>query len=349
MDMRRDYYEDVQLLRTGVHRFWFVALIVGLAILPLFVRSYTVYTLSYLAVNVVVAVGMNVLVGYTGRVSLGHAGFLAIGAYGTVLFMTELHLPFFLAVPAAAFVAAGFGFILGLPALRLEGPYLAIATLGFGLAITQIIGRARVFGGHMGLSVPSMTLGPLTLSSDRAKYYVIVTVAFLLTLAARNLMTTRVGRAFRAIRDSDVAAETLGINLTRYTTLSFAVSAFYAGVAGGLMAFVLGFISPGQFNFVLSVMFLAMVVVGGLGSTLGSVLGGILVGYLNLKMDMLQDLPLVGAALESFSTRFMTVAGLPNVGWIFMGLVLILVVIFEPLGLYGLWLRSKRYWLAWPF
>ena len=174
-------------------------------------------------------------------------------------------------------------------------------------------------------------------------------VTVVLGLGARTLMKSRVGRAFQAIRDSDIAAETLGINLAYYKTLSFAVSAFYAGMAGGLFAFVLGFINPDQFTFILSILFLAMVVVGGLGSTLGSVLGGITVAYLNLRMEVIQELPLLGPVLEAISEQFLTVSGLPNVGWIFMGLVLILVVVFEPLGLYGLWLRTKRYWKTWPF
>ena len=349
MDMKRDYYEDVQFLKDHVQRFWFVVLILALAALPLLVQNYTVYVVNFLAINVMVALGMNILVGYTGQVSLGHAGFVAIGAYGTVLLMTGLHLPFPLALLGAAFIAAGFGFLLGLPALRLEGPYLAIATLGFGLAVTQTIGRWSLFGGRMGLSVPKMSLGPWTLSGDKEIYYVIMTLTVVLALGARTLMKSRVGRAFQAIRDSDIAAETLGINLAYYKTLSFAVSAFYAGIAGGLIAFLLGFINPDQFTFILSVLYLAMVVVGGLGSTLGSVLGGITVAYLSFRMEVIQELPLLGPVLEAISERFLTVSGLPNVGWIFMGLVLILVVVFEPLGLYGLWLRTKRYWKTWPF
>ncbi len=349
MDMKRDYYEDVQLLRRMPARVSFVAMLLALAALPALVPNYTVYTLNFLATSVIVALGMNILVGYTGQVSLGHAGFLAIGAYSTVLLMSEMAMPFPLALAAAAFISALFGLLLGMPALRLEGPYLAIATLGFGLAVTQIIGRWSLFGGHMGLSVPELTIGPWELTSDRQKYYLIVGVTVLLALTARNLMKSRVGRAFQAIRDSEIAAATLGINVAYYKTLSFAVSAAFTGVAGGLLAFVWSFISPGQFTFTLSVLFLAMVVVGGLGSILGSVLGGVVVGYLNLKMDVVQDLPLLGGAIERFSERFMTAAGLPNVGWVFMGLTLILFALFEPLGLYGLWLRGRRYWGTWPF
>lgn len=349
MDMKRDYYEDIQFLKETPARFWFLVLLLALVTFPLFAPNYTVNLVNLLAINVIVALGMNILVGYTGQVSLGHAGFLAIGAYTTVLLMMKLAVPFPLALLIGGFVAAGFGFLLGLPALRLEGPYLAIATLGFGLAITQIIGRWSFFGGRMGLVVPQLSLGSFTLAGDKPLYYLIITLTVLLALGARTLMKSRIGRAFQAIRDSDIAAETLGINLAYYKTLSFAVSAFFAGLAGGLMAFVLGYINPDQFNFILSILYLAMVVVGGLGSTLGSILGGVVVAYLSLKMEFVQEVPLLGPLLESMSEQFMSVTGLPYVGWVFTGLVLILVVVFEPLGLYGLWLRTKKYWMTWPF
>ena len=349
MDMKRDYYEDIQLLDSKILWFWFLMLIAALITFPLIAPNYYIYMANYMAINVIVTVGLNILVGYTGQISLGHAGFFAIGAYGTVLLMTALHLPFLLAIVVAAFIAAFFGFVLGLPALRLEGPYLAIATLGFGMAITQVIGRWQVFGGRMGLETPDLSIGPFAIDTDRQLYFVIVTIAFLLILAARNLMKTRVGRAFIAIRDSDIAAETMGVNLTLYKTLAFAVSAFYAGVAGGLMAFLLGFINPSSFNFILSIYFLAFVIVGGLGSILGSIMGGVVMTWLLLVLDKVQELPYLGAVLISFSERWMNLAGLPNIASIIFGLIIILLVVFEPLGLYGFWIRTKIYWKTWPF
>jgi len=162
-------------------------------------------------------------------------------------------------------------------------------------------------------------------------------------------MKTRVGRAFIAIRDSDIAAETMGVNLTLYKTLAFAVSAFYAGVAGGLMAFLLGFINPSSFNFILSIYFLAFVIVGGLGSIFGSIMGGVVMTWLLLVLDKVQELPYLGAALISFSERWMNLAGLPNIASVIFGLIIILLVVFEPLGLYGFWIRTKIYWKTWPF
>ncbi len=255
--------------------------------------------------------------------------------------MTELSAPFVLALAAAGVVAALFGFLLGLPALRLAGPYLAIATLGFGLAVTLIIGHSSFFGGHMGLRVPTASLGPIELRGDVSKYYLIVGTTLALGLAARNVSVTRVGRAFRAIRDSEIAAATMGVDVAYYKTLSFAVSAAYAGVAGGLLAMMTGFISPGVFTFMLSLMFLAMVVFGGLGSLPGAVLGSIVMGYLNLEMDAFQELPLVGGLLQAFTDRFLSPAGLPNVGWVVTGLLIVFILILEPRGLHGIWTRVE--------
>ena len=347
--MKRDYYEDIQLLGSKILWFWFMMLIGFLILLPFMVPNYYIYMANYMAINVIVTVGLNILVGYTGQISLGHAGFFAIGAYFTMLSMTILHLPFLLALLLSAFIAAFFGFILGLPALRLEGPYLAIATLGFGMAIIQVIGRWQIFGGRMGLEAPSIAIGPYTFESDRELYFLIIPITFRLIIAARNLMKTRVGRAFIAIRDSDIAAETMGVNLVYYKTLAFAVSAFYTGIAGGLMAFLLGFINPSSFNFILSIYFLAFVIVGGLGSIFGSIMGGVIMTWLMLMLDKVQEIPHIGSVLVLFSERWMSLTGLPNISSIILGLIIILLVVFEPLGLYGFWIRTKIYWKTWPF
>ena len=349
MDMKRDYYEDVQLFTSGVVLFWFATLIVFLALFPFLFKNYYVYVANYMAINVIVAIGLNLLVGFTGQISLGHAGFFAIGAYGTVVLMTKLHLPFLLALPGAALIAALFGFVLGLPALRLEGPYLAIATLGFGLTITQVIGRIEWFGGRQGLHTPDLTIGPLVLNSDREFYFLLMPITIALAVAARNLIKTRVGRAFIAIRDADIAASTIGVNLVFYKTLSFAVSAFYAGVAGGLFAFVLRFIEPEIFTLLMSIMFLSMVVVGGLGSIMGSIAGACLLSLLDLQLRNILSIPYLGPWLETLSHSYFSITGVSNIQYIVFGLILVLIMLFEPLGIFGIWLRTKIYWKTWPF
>jgi branched-chain amino acid transport system permease protein len=351
MDMKREYYEDIRLFESNVVLVWSLAFLIFIFTLPLYVPQYHFYLLNLMLVHIILAVGLNILVGYTGQISLGHAGFFAIGAYGTTLLIMKLNMPFLLALPLAGFIAAFFGFILGLPALRLEGPYLAIATLGFGMTIMQIIGHWDFFGGRAGLQVPPLDIGfGYILKTDISKYYLILIITVLMVIAARNLMKTRVGRAFVAIRDSDIAAEVIGVNLTVYKTLSFAVSAFYAGIAGGLFGFVLGYFNPEPFNLILSIIFLVMVVVGGLGSILGAILGASLITILQFSLlKNIKEMPYVGDFLVFISTRWLTVVGLENFGSIVLGLIMIGIVIFEPLGMYGVWLRMKKYWRTWPF
>ena len=325
MDMKREYYEDVELFSSNVVLFWSLAFLVFLFTLPIYTPNYYVYLLNLIMVHVILAVGLNILVGYTGQISLG-------------------------------FIAAFFGFILGLPALRLEGPYLAIATLGFGLTIMHVIGRWDIFGGRMGIHAPPLDIGApkigvsWVLESDISMYYLILIIAIIMVVAARNIMKTRVGRAFVAIRDSDIAAEVMGVNLTTYKTLAFAISAFYAGIAGGLFGFVCGFFDPFTFNFILSIIFLVMVVVGGLGSILGAIMGATLITY--LQYDLLKNVseaPFIGDFLVSISKRWLTVVGLENFGSIALGLIMIGIIVFEPLGMYGVWIRIKKYWMTWPF
>ncbi len=349
MDMKRNYYEDVQLFSSAVVVFWFAALIGLLYLLPQFAGNYYIYVANYIAINIIVAAGLNLLVGYTGQISLGHAGFFAIGAYGTVVLMTKAGFPFLLALPCSALVAAGFGFLLGLPALRLEGPYLAIATLGFGLTITKVIGRIEIFGGREGLHAPDIVIASFVIDTDTEFYYLLITLTILLLVLMRNLIKTRVGRAFIAIRDADIAAQTMGVNIVYYKTLAFAVSAFYAGLAGGLYAFVLKFIEPEIFTLMMSILFLAMIVVGGLGSMMGSITGAALLCWLDLKLRNILDLPYIGQWLEQLSNQWFSITGVSNIQYIVFGSIMIAIMLFEPLGLYGIWIRTKKYWRTWPF
>ncbi|MBN1883741.1 MAG: branched-chain amino acid ABC transporter permease [Deltaproteobacteria bacterium] len=338
MDLKRSYFEDIKLFESGVVLFWSVVLLALLIAFPLFAKTYYIYIASLLLINIIVAIGLNLLVGYTGQVSLGHAGFLAIGAYTSVLLMLKLGFPFLVALPLAGLVSALFGFILGLPALRMEGPYLAIATLGFGISVEQILGlMEKVTGGRMGLETPpfrvfghtlkgDLVVGSFALGEEQQIYFLIMIVTVIMTFLAINLVRSRIGRAFIAIRDSDIAAESMGVNLTYYKTLAFAVSAFFVGVAGALQAHMITFIAPVQYNLIQSIYMLAMVVVGGLGSILGSILGAIL-------FTMLPQL-------------------LAELGWlnsVITGAIMVLIIVFEPLGLRGRWIKIKIYWKMWPF
>jgi branched-chain amino acid transport system permease protein len=324
---RRERYEDDLALVRGRGAWGALALFLGLlALLPYRVPGYVVYTAALVAAHAVIAVGLNLLVGYAGLISLGHAGFVAIGAYAAGLLMERLGVPWPAALVAGGIVAAAFGFLVGVPALRLTGPYLTIVTLGFGIAVHQVLTNWEALsGGRTGVFIPKLTVGTLTFA-DRHIYYLTVLVAALLTWAAFNLVRSHIGRAFVAIRDSDIAAEVMGVNLTTYKTLAFAVSAFYAGTGGALLAVLLGYLEPQLFTLFESIYYFSMIVVGGLGAIPGAILGAALLTILPQQL----------AALKAW---------LPVV----YGTVIILVMAVEPLGLYGRWLRIKRWCQTWPF
>ena len=325
-DLRERYEEDLALVRGAPAWVALAATLVGLAVFPWYAPGYLVFTAILVSVNAIVAVGLNLLTGYTGQISLGHAGFVAIGAYTSGLLMSKLGVTWWLAWPAAGIVAAAFGFLVGLPALRLTGPYLVIATLGFGIAVHQVLTNWEgLSGGRMGLPVPQVTFGPAGLTAEQRLYYLAVGSAVFLTWVAFNLTRSHVGRAFVAIRDSDIAAEVMGVNLTRYKTLAFAVSAFYAGIAGALFGQALRHIEPQSFTLLESITYFAMIVIGGLASIPGALIGAIVLTVLPQQLTLLREwVPLI------------------------FGSAIILMMVVEPRGLYGRWRRIRLYFQTWP-
>lgn len=326
MELRERYEDDLALVRGALGWTALAALLAALALLPAAAPRYLLYTASLVAVHVVIAVGLNLLVGYTGQISLGHAGFVAVGAYAAGLLAARAHLPWPAAMAAGALVAAGFGVLVGIPALRLTGPYLTIATLGFGIAVGQVLTNWEALsGGRMGLFLPRLTVAGVRLAEAQV-YYLFAAIAAVAVWVAFNLVRSHVGRAFVAIRDSDIAAEVMGVNLTVYKTLAFALSAAYAGLGGAMLAFLLGFLEPQLFTLFESIYYFSMIVVGGLGTVPGAVLGAALLTLLPQQLAGLkQYLPLV------------------------YGAVIVGVMAVEPLGLYGRWLRIKWWCKTWPF
>jgi branched-chain amino acid transport system permease protein len=295
-------------------RLYLVSALLGaaaLAMAPLFLKGYYVYVLSTVGVYTIVVLGLNVLVGATGQLSIGHAGFFAIGAYASSLLMIRLKLPFLVSAPAAALLTGLVGLLLGFPATRLRGPYLGIATMGFGMLVQQVLQEwESMTGGRAGLTLPTLQIGPLTFNTDLSKYYLNWAVALIVIWLIRNILRSRVGDAWRALRDSEIAAQAIGISVPRYKAIAFAVSAFAAGLAGALYAPLIGFISYESFNLMLSVAFLSAVILGGPGSVIGSVLGA---AYLALMPELLR--------------------GLDQLQMIAYGLVMIVVMLFLPKGL----------------
>ena len=254
-----------------------LAIVIVVLILPWCVGSFHLYTLSLILVNIIVATGLNLLTGNAGQVSLCNSTFMAIGAYSTMILNLKLGFMYWLALPAGGLIAAVLGFGLGVPALRLRGYYLALATLGF-LEIMQIVVQesSSLTGGVRGLLAPKPSLAGFKLT-DQTFYYFILAISFFMIYVARNLLRSPFGRAFNAIRNSEVAAQSLGISLSQVKVFAFTISAFYAGLAGGLYAPLVGFVDPVEFGLWTSIFHLTMIIVGGLGSLTGSIVGAVVI------------------------------------------------------------------------
>jgi branched-chain amino acid transport system permease protein len=331
------YEQDIRLAKHGGHVFWYSVL--GLVLLgaPWLVSEYWLAQLIFVLIYGVVGLGLMLLSGFTGLFSLGHAAFLGVGAY-TQAALTNAGVPFPLALVAAGAVAAAVGVVVGLPALRVKGIYLAIATLAFGFIVEEVFARwERVTGGNAGIHVKAPDVFGVKLDNDTSFYFACLVVAVLATLAVLNLLRSPTGRAFVAIRDSEVSAQSMGIHLARYKTLSFAISAALAGIGGALYAHKLQFISPDQFSLLQSVDLLLMIVIGGVGSVHGAFLGAI----------FLITMPQAIALAKDFLPE--TIGQAPGLQGTVYGIVLIAFVLFEPLGLYGRWLKLRTYLQIFPF
>jgi branched-chain amino acid transport system permease protein len=355
---KTSYGQDLGLFRDDVQRNWYVALLIGVLLLPLAVPAYLV-DLALVFIYGLCGLSLMILAGYTGLVSLGHAAFLGIGAYAHVYVVQDLGMPWIVGVAVAAAITAGAGVLVGLPALRMTGVYLTIATLAFALIIQEVLTRwERVTHGLKGKAVDKPVIFGVSFASDLAFY--VLCLAFLvggLWLTA-NVLRSPTGRAWVAIRDSEIAAQSMGVNLALYKTMAFAFSAAVMGVAGALFAHKVGFLAPDIFSVLLSIQFLLMVVVGGLGSLHGAVYGAVFVALLPVLISEARDaVPTwVGqlarvagktAADSAFlaTDRFVKQPGLePGI----FGLILVLFILFEPLGIYGRWRKIALFFATFP-
>ncbi len=302
-----------------------ILLAIAMALVPMFGSVYVMYMACLIAINVIATVGLNITVGYAGLLSIGHSAFLGVGAYASALMWLHLGTPLALNMVVGAAAAFAIGLVFGVPALRIKGVYLAIATLAAQYSLYFVFQQwTPVTGGDRGLSLPKIDVFGF---GDTGFYYVVVLVALLATLAARNLFRTRIGRSFIAVREKDYAAQVLGINVVSTKLIAFGIGAAYAGVAGALLAAFLRIVNPDQFTLVSSVFFLAAVVVGGRGSILGSILGA---AFMTLMPEFLREiiahLSVEGADMASL---------LSPLREIIFGALIVLFLIFEPRGLVG--------------
>jgi branched-chain amino acid transport system permease protein len=301
------------------------ALVVGACILPFFVKDYRTFQFTQVLVYAIALMGLNLLTGYNGQISLGHGAFYAIGAYAAAILMDRWGIEYYLAVPLAGVFCFVVGFLFGFPALRLEGLYLALATFALAVAVPQILKYFESWtGGVQGIVLlkPDPPFG-LGISQDQWLYFFTLGVLILLFVAAWNLLRGRIGRAMVAIRDHHIAAETMGVNSALFKTLTFGISAFYTGIAGGLGAIIIQFVAPDSFNVFLSITLLVGMVIGGLASISGAFYGGLFIVFVpNIAEEISK-----GAA------------------WAVYGVFLLAFMYLMPMGVAG-FIRGARMWVA---
>jgi branched-chain amino acid transport system permease protein len=334
---KTDYQQDVRLFKHGGQVFWYGLLLAALLVAPWLLPDYYVSQLVFIWIYAIAAIGLMILVGFTGQVSLGHAAFLAMGAY-TEAYLQQHGWPFALSLTFSALVAGITGIIVGLPALRVKGMYLAIATLAFGFIVEEGVARAEsITGGNAGKTIGTLEVFGLPIDSEQRFYYLSLFVLALVVVGVMNLLRSPTGRAFVAIRDSEISAQSMGIHLARYKTIAFALSAAVAGIAGALYAHKIRFLSPDQFTFLQSIELLIILVIGGVGSIYGAIFGAAfwiaVQQFIVLAKDWLP--PAIAQQTGLQPTVF--------------GLILVAFVLFEPMGLYGRWLKIRTFFQLFPF
>jgi branched-chain amino acid transport system permease protein len=341
------YAADMALYPLPIAKYAVIAFAaLFIIVVPLSLHDYYVSILNLILIAIVGALGLNILVGYTGQISVGHAAFMSVGAYTAANLVTRLDAPFWVTVPAGGLMAALIGAIVGIPSLRIKGLYLAIATLAAQLIIEWTINHTPAISGGVqaSIEVPRPSVFGMQLKTQAQLYWFLMFFVVLAIVGTLNLVRSRVGRAFIAIRDQDIAAEIIGIDIFRYKLLAFAISSFYAGVTGVLYTYYLGIANYEQFQIVVSIDYLAMIIVGGLGSVLGSILGAIFITLLPIAIRL---------GMEEFGSLIFSQGDLlnliPNLRLILFGALIIFFLVVEPDGLNRLWRNIRSYFRVWPF
>jgi branched-chain amino acid transport system permease protein len=338
-----NYAEDMAVVRTGTHWALFIGLMVLLFTAPLYLNNYWLSVSNIIGITVIAAVGLNILVGYCGQLSIGHAGFIAVGAYTSAILTHRFEMPFLVGLISAGVVAGLVGLFFGLPSVRVKGFYLAITTIAAQFIIIWVINHWGLTGGFEGISVPLASIGGLVFRSESSQFYLIIVIAVLCVLLAKNLTRTKVGRAFVAVRDNDLAAEVMGVNLLYYKLLAFFIGCFFAGIAGGLYAHYTGSLNAEQFSFPESILYIGMIIIGGLGTNLGPILGVVFIRILQRLLSG-ELVPFLENTFTMFPAGFAS-----GVAPMLFGLIIVLFLILEPRGIAHRWNLFKAAYRLWPF
>ncbi len=338
---RTGYGQDLALVQTRAERISLAVFMLTLAGFPFVASPFALDLACQVFLASVGALSLMLLTGYAGQISLGHAGLIAAGAFTTGILAREIHAPFWITLPASAVTGIVLGFVFGLPSLRLRGLYLAVSTLALHFVVIYLGGEYETKRGFStGIIVEPPSLAGFKLSGGRVWYFVLLAAAATSLLICINLLRSRSGRAFRAVHARETVAEALGIGIARYKLLAFVISSSMTSVAGCLFAYYRGFVSIEAFDLFLSIQYVAMIIIGGMGSLLGALLGAAFVTLFPYAIEaLLHLLPNVEKlAGDIFAVNYAS-----------FGAVMILFLVFEPLGLVGIWHRLQNYFLLWPF
>jgi len=343
--IKRDYGRELAVIRTRTHWFILSGFLIFLGILPTILtatdnNSWLTW-LNFTLITIIAVLGLNITTGMAGQVSLGHAAFIMVGGYTVGILTTKMDWPFWLALPTGGIVAAALGLLVGAPSIRLRGFYLAIATLAFLLVAQFIIKHLDITNGIHGLiDIPAPTISDFKIDTDLKWYYLILLLAIGGVISSVNLTRSRLGRAFSAIRDNDITAPSMGINVYLTKVTAFFIGSLYAGIAGGLGASYLGVIRVDQFTIFDSIWYLGMVIIGGAGSTAGTVMG---VLFLRLISQCLHIVSM-GSWLPSLGAGFWI-----SINYAIYGAAIITFVSFQPYGLIAIWRKWQAQYKRWPF
>jgi len=337
------YAQDMAILRTKTHWVLLLGFLVLLLTSPLYLGHYWLGVANLIGITLIAATGLNLLIGYCGQLSIGHAGFIAVGAYTSAVLTNRFELPFLVGLVCAGLMAGLIGLVFGLPSVRVKGFYLAITTIAAQFIIIWVINHWSLTGGFVGIKVPYASIAGYEFRTETSQFYLIISMAALGTFFAKNLARTRVGRAFIAIRDNDLAAEVMGINLLYYKLLAFFIGCFLAGIAGSLLAHWIGFLNAEQFSLTESILYIGMIIIGGLGTTIGPIFGVVFIRLLQQILTV-EIVPFLESTFTMLPAGFAT-----GVTPMLFGLVIVLFLILEPRGLAHRWALFKSAYRLWPF
>ena len=341
---KTSYDADIDYFRHGAQAFWYIALLVAMIVLPFVISSFAIGEVPNVLIWAIAGMGIMLLVGQTGQASLGHAAFLAVGCYANVLLQSSFGLPFILSFPLSGLIAGLAGMAIAVPMTKLHGVYLAIGTLAISILTDDIIVIAEpLTGGINGLFAPTIDIFGLQFDrygTPSRFYWLVLLITVLVVLAYRNIQRSPLGRSFAAVRDSEISAQAMGVNVAKTKAVAFGISTAITGLAGALLGHFAGIFNNETFTIIISIQLLLMVVIGGLGTIHGAFFGAMVIALLPQTISNLRD------GVASMMGTSIQVPGLESAVF---GLILILFILFEPMGIYGRWLKIRTYFELFPF